>query len=444
MLKQKHVSWRDTNLALIGSDLDHKIKAAAAANEPQWVNVGKSPGLNVWRIEKFIVKPWPKSKYGKFHTGDSYVILNTYKPDPSKPKLAYDIHIWIGSKSSQDEYGTAAYKMVELDDKLGGAPVQHREVQGGESEMFLNYFRHKVTYLAGGIETGFRHVEAGEGASKEPHLFHIKGKGATLRMTQEAHIRRSALNEGDVFILTANDKVWLWIGGSANQDEKSKGMEVARALCTHGGTPETIRGTDEPESDHAEFWKLVPATGGAALSKKLRVAKADDKDNDVSQAMAPVIYTCSTSGSNHKISFRKVLTAKRATVGVTTAWKFSNMSLSSLQSKYSKNVLLLDTGFYCFVWMGTQHAASNSGATMSPVSVERAYVKQFHRPDELPLTIVKQNQETTKFKSFFTESKGGTSAGAATGTSNHTRSRPEPSNGQQQEAVGGTCKCVIL
>ena len=94
-------------VAAVGSELDHKIKAAAAELEPAWKGMGKKVETRVWRIEKFQVKAWPQELYGHFHKGDSYIVLNTYKKNDNTDALAHDVHIWIGNESTQDEYGTA-------------------------------------------------------------------------------------------------------------------------------------------------------------------------------------------------------------------------------------------------------------------------------------------------------------------------------------------------
>jgi hypothetical protein len=93
---------------------------------------------------------------GTFYSGDSYILLNTYKKKPDSPALAWDVHFWLGKFTTQDEAGTAAYKTVELDDLLGGAPVQHREVQGHESDLFLGYFKNQIKILDGGVDSGFK------------------------------------------------------------------------------------------------------------------------------------------------------------------------------------------------------------------------------------------------------------------------------------------------
>jgi hypothetical protein len=50
---------------------------------------------------------------GKFHVGDSYILLSTTYTKSGA--LAWAIHFWLGAESSNDEKGIAAYKTVELD-----------------------------------------------------------------------------------------------------------------------------------------------------------------------------------------------------------------------------------------------------------------------------------------------------------------------------------------
>ena len=208
-MSENRVPWEESNLAGIGSDLDKKIREATAENEEQWTNVGDDACLKVWRIEQFKVVEWPESKHGRFHEGDSYIVLNSYMEGDDDPKLLHDLHIWIGSLSSQDEYGTAAYKMVECDDLLGGVAVEHREVQGSESDMFKEYFGGRLMYLSGGAASGFRHVEE---TLEKPQLFKVKGTEKAMALTQHP-LEYASLNNGDSFILACGkEMVFLWNG----------------------------------------------------------------------------------------------------------------------------------------------------------------------------------------------------------------------------------------
>uniref|UniRef100_A0AC34Q451 Gelsolin-like domain-containing protein n=1 Tax=Panagrolaimus sp. JU765 TaxID=591449 RepID=A0AC34Q451_9BILA len=106
--------------------------------DPKFKNAGKTRGLQIWRIKKFDLEEIPKELYGNFFEGDSYIILNT------KSDNAFDVHFWLGKNTTQDEMGTAAIKTVELDDALGGLPVQYRELQNHESPLFFTYFKNGI------------------------------------------------------------------------------------------------------------------------------------------------------------------------------------------------------------------------------------------------------------------------------------------------------------
>ncbi|KAL2842098.1 hypothetical protein BJX68DRAFT_244950 [Aspergillus pseudodeflectus] len=244
LIHPKEYDIKDSNVELIGSDLDHRVKHASAATEPAWNNgiVGVEPGLFIWRIEDFQVVPWPKEKAGEFFAGDSFIVLHSVKlkskskdgdGDDGENKLRHDIFFWLGAHTTQDEAGTAAYKTVELDEFLHGAATQHREVQAYLSEEFTSLFR-RITIRAGGVASGFTHVE--EEAPKEitTLLRVFKHPGASGRIDStivyEVEPNWESLDDDDVFVLDKGDKIWVWQGKNCSPMEKAKAAQVVNEM----------------------------------------------------------------------------------------------------------------------------------------------------------------------------------------------------------------------
>lgn len=69
---------------------------------------------------------------------------------------------------------------MELDASLGGRAVQHREIQGHESEKFLSYFKPCIIPLEGGVASGFKKPEEEQ---FETRLYVCRGK-RVVRMKQ--------------------------------------------------------------------------------------------------------------------------------------------------------------------------------------------------------------------------------------------------------------------
>ena len=75
---------------------------------------------------------------------------------------------------------------VELDDSLGGAPTQHRELQGAESDLFLSYFPNGIRLKAGGVKSGFTTYDPED---VERRLFKVKGD-RNVHVSEVGLIRR--------------------------------------------------------------------------------------------------------------------------------------------------------------------------------------------------------------------------------------------------------------
>ncbi|KAJ6741799.1 VILLIN [Salix viminalis] len=303
------------------------------ALDPAFQGVGQRLGTEIWRIENFQPVPLPKSDHGKFYMGDSYIVLQT---TPGKGgAYLYDIHFWIGKDTSQDEAGTAAIKTVELDAVLGGRAVQHRELQGHESDKFLAYFRPCIIPLEGGVATGFKKAEE---EAFETRLYVCRGK-RVVRMKQ-VPFARSSLNHDDVFILDTENKIYQFNGANSNIQERAKALEVIQFLKEkyHDGTCNVAIVDDgklDTESDSGEFWVLFG--GFAPIGKK--VASEDDIIPETTPAKALQF---------HDVMFSVII----------EEWSITDGEVKMVDGELSKGLLennkcyLLDCGSEVFLWVG--------------------------------------------------------------------------------------------
>lgn len=356
LVKAKEYDWKDSNLALFGSDLERTVKKESAQSEPAWQGAGQAVGLQIWRIVKFKVEAWPKEDYGRFYDGDSYIILNTYKEEGGDA-LLYDVHFWIGKYSTQDEYGTAAYKTVELDTLLDDVPIQHREVQGNESELFRSYFT-TIELMRGGAESGFRHVTP---TNYKPRLLHFHGDRHGVKVKE---IKRSAdlLDHTDVYILDLGLKLIQWNGSGSNKDERFKAQKYMRALVERrAGKPKTEVLDDG--NDDEEFKQHLDE----AAEKEVVFSAADQTKQlfRLSDASGKMNFSLEKAGSINKSDFD------------------------------TKDVFIFDTKSEVFVWIGKQTSESEKKNAM-------AYAHSYLQKTDHPLVPVSCLKEGSRARAFET------------------------------------------
>ncbi|KAJ7643822.1 fragmin60 [Roridomyces roridus] len=291
---------KDSNIALLGSDLEKHVREAAGDKEKAWEGAGTALGIKAWRIEKFTVVEWPKEKLGSFYDGDSYIVLNTYKKTPDAESFSYDLHFWLGENTSQDEAGTAAYKTVELDDHLHGVPIQYREVQGSESERFLSHFPHFVC-LHGGVATGFHHVT--EPPALDLHkLYRIKTSkhgSKTSLVVREVPAVAASIVEGDVYILDKGTHVWQYNTKTSVGKEKFQAAEFAQTLveprkgqCDIEVFDEGVSGGGMFLAAFGEGTQVSPARAHATSSTPPTLFRLSDASGQVTfESVQPVSHS---------------------------------------------------------------------------------------------------------------------------------------------------------
>ncbi|CAB1345124.1 unnamed protein product, partial [Coregonus sp. 'balchen'] len=303
----------------------------------------REPGLKVWRVEKMKAVLLDPAEVGAFFNGDSYLVLE-HRGDQGA-----DLHMWIGEKSSRDEQVACAMLATQLDNFLGGDPIQHRQVQGYEAPEFMNLFHRGVSYK-------------------------IKGK-RNIR-AKEVELSWQSFNKGDCFILDLGETIFSWIGSQANMFEKQKSREIAsliRDTERHG----KARIVDISEGEESPEMLKV-------LGPMLELAESTPEED--SQA------DISNSASLYKVS------------DATGKMKLTNVSE---KSPFAKDLLVRDDCFILdngangkiFVWKGM---GANAEEKREALKMADDFIQQMNYPRmKTQVEILPQGRETIVFKQFF-------------------------------------------
>ncbi|KAB0403038.1 hypothetical protein E2I00_018772 [Balaenoptera physalus] len=249
----------------------------------------QDPGLHIWRVEKLKPVPVAPENQGIFFSGDSYLVLH------NGPEELSDLHLWIGQQSSRDEQGACAVLAVHLNTLLGERPVQHREVQGNESDLFMSYFPRGLKYQEGGVESAFHKSSplATPAAIKKLYQNIFTWCGAKSNILERNKARDLALAIRD------SERQ-----GKARVEIVSDGEEPADMIQVLGpkpalkeGDPEEDLTADRTNAQAAALYKVSDATGQMSLTKGrarsgkqqgsfLRRRKANEKERQAALQVA--------------------------------------------------------------------------------------------------------------------------------------------------------------
>jgi len=340
---------------------------------PEFDKAGKKDGIQIWRIEDMEMKPIPQKSYGSFYIGDAYIIL---KSKSSGRGFNYSLHFWLGNESSQDEQGAAAMLATQLDDFLGGDPVQYRETQEHESEMFKSYFKSGIIYKKGGHASGFHHVETNQYNVKR--LLHVKGRKHVTAV--EVDFAWSSFNQGDVFIIDLGKIIIQWNGPKSNRMERLKGMKMSKDIRDNerGGRSQVyvIDGENERKEKIA-YQGMVKILG--EKPNNIAAATPDDKASRERLSQLKLFHVSDDSGQ-------------------LTVQEVATKPLTQDLLDHSDCYILDQGGHKIFVWKGKKASPEERSGSMARALGYMAAKNYSHHTQ---IETVPDGAETMQFKQLF-------------------------------------------
>ncbi|PRP73732.1 hypothetical protein PROFUN_16636, partial [Planoprotostelium fungivorum] len=204
-------------------------------------------------------KVYPSDMHGHFFTGDSYIILYTYRSNTSfyagssaslGMKDKHLIYFWQGSRSSVKKKGWSALLTTEMSREIeGDAPTQCRIPQQKETRHFMSIYNEATVIHRGTYES------RRSARDSQERLYQLRCNYQGLLRAVEVDNKSESFNTNDAFFLSGQNPM-LWLGRNS-EFEKDKGQRCVKwakdlRMCTEG-TITTVEEGNEPES----FWKIL-------------------------------------------------------------------------------------------------------------------------------------------------------------------------------------------
>jgi len=314
----------------------------------------------VFRVEMFDLVTVPEEQHGIFFSGDCYVILYAYS-DGNKDH--YIIYYWLGDNCSQDEAGAAALRTVELDDRLGGLPVQVRVVQGKEPAHFLAMFGGKMTIFQGGRASSFDGDDAADVGIPSKYLLQVRGSSQLNCKAIQEEFTASSLNTNDCFVLVTPEEVIVWYGKGSTGDEREMAKTIA---LSKSPDPEFMFEGQEKKN----FWE---ALGGKQPYFDEKVLKQDE------EIYPPRLFQLSNAS------------------GYITVEEIAEFDQDDL---IEEDVMILDATHTIFAWFGV---SSNRKEQQECVRIAKEYLESCpnERDGDTPIMLIKQGLEPPNFTGHF-------------------------------------------
>lgn len=365
---------KETRPSLRNVHQDKSSRTMSGNNKDAFRNVSQKPGLQIWTINNMEMLPVPAQAFGNFFEGDCYIVLSIQSKGSGQ---SAEIHYWIGNSSSQDEQGAAAIYVSQLDEYLGGSPIQHREVQGNESPRFKSYFKNGLIYKKGGVASGFNHIETN--TYNVLRLLQVKGRKNVT--ATEVEVSWNSFNNGDIFLLDMGKAIVQWNGPKSNRAEKLKAVLLAQDIRDRerGGRAqiEVVEGGDEAGSP--EIMQVMTSVLGKRSGPLKEATPDDDKPDQAQKSFVRLYHVFEESGN---LVVREVATQPLT----------QDLLLSS-------DCYIADQNGSCvMLWKGKQASALERRESLNRAT---GYIKAKNYPASTRLEVMSEGGETAMFKHLF-------------------------------------------